>query len=134
VKPAEVSILATIIALPFVAPVCSSIALSLESAGCHGNESDGGEDVVAEDVIVDVVTVCDDFTEAGAPCSMASPLVCFPMCEAGGCRCHATAAGPRWECTTDLSCLPDCAPIDDACLAGAVEDAGDAQTDAGGDP
>jgi hypothetical protein len=103
------------------------LALSFGSAACNGNEgdSDGGEDAY-EDVTVDVVTICDDFTEAGARCSMASPFICFPMCEAGGCSCRPTATGPRWACTTDLSCVPDCAPIDDSCAAGGSGEDADA--------
>jgi hypothetical protein len=64
----------------------------------------------------------DAFTGVGTACPMASALVCFPECEAGGCTCEATAAGPRWACVTDRSCLPSCAPIDDACAEEAGAD------------
>jgi len=59
--------------------------------------------------------ICTEFTEAGAPCAVPSPVRCFSECEAGGCFCRATAVGPRWICLSDFSCMPDCAPIDDAC-------------------
>jgi hypothetical protein len=70
----------------------------------------------------------DAFTGVGSACPAASPLRCFPLCEAGGCSCNETDNGPRWACVTDLSCLPQCAPLDDACAsdAGDVSDAGDA--------
>jgi len=93
----------------------------LVSCGSSSGGSDGAVDA-AGDATADVVTVCDEFTEVGAPCSLASPLVCFPMCEAGGCSCRPTASGPRWACTTDLSCVPDCAPIDETCGAGGAEE------------
>jgi hypothetical protein len=112
------------------------IAISLGSVACsqNGSASDGGEDA-EEDVTVDVVTICDEFTEAGARCSLAGPFVCFPMCEAGGCSCRPTADGPRWGCTTDLSCVPDCGPIDDSCAAGgSEEDADETPTPGDGGP
>ena len=88
------------------------LVFALRTAGCHSQEaaSDGGadEDVDCGD---EAPTICDDFTEAGEPCPAASALVCFPMCEAGGCYCRVVPGkGPRWVCVTDTTCLPDCAP------------------------
>ncbi len=58
------------------------------------------------------IDLCDTFTHSGDPCDHASANVCFPECATGGCWCVATAAGPRWKCTTDVSCLPDGSPVD----------------------
>jgi hypothetical protein len=59
--------------------------------------------------------LCDAFTTVGSSCPAASPLLCFPMCDAGGCSCRESPRGPEWACVTDVSCLPPCAPIDDGC-------------------
>jgi hypothetical protein len=84
---------------------------------CSGNEqttaADGGGDAAPLDL-------CDAFTGVGTACPRAGPLVCFPMCEAGGCFCSETPDGPQWSCVTDRSCEQVCAPIDDAC----ADDAG----------
>jgi len=61
------------------------------------------------------VDLCDAFTGVDTACPIASPTRCFPDCDAGGCYCRATEAGPRWACVTDLSCMPSCAPIEDGC-------------------
>ena len=70
-----------------------------------------------DDATYRAVDVCDAFTAVGSVVSrpLASPVRCFPLCEVGGCSCRPTSAGPRWTCETDLSCIPDCGPIDDAC-------------------
>jgi hypothetical protein len=86
----------------------------LPCAGCGGNGA-----ASAEGGPIDArapIDLCDAFTGAGSACPGASPLVCFPMCEAGGCFCHETPDGPRWACVTDRSCQQPCAPIEeDAC-------------------
>jgi hypothetical protein len=85
-----------------------------------GNEAsqEGGPPAADAAPIFDL---CDAFTEVGATCPMASPVTCFQECEAGGCFCDETSSGPRWTCVTDRSCLPACAPIDDACAPDAPE-------------
>jgi len=35
------------------------------------------------------------------------------------------AQGPRWTCESDLSCLADCAPLDDGCAPPTGDDGGD---------
>jgi hypothetical protein len=78
-----------------------------------GEPSDAG---ATGDASAEGSTLCDEFTEAGAPCSVASSVACFPMCEAGGCFCTVKpGVGPRWVCVTDTTCLPDCAPLDESC-------------------
>jgi hypothetical protein len=88
----------------------------LASLGC------GGDHTTSVDAAVDApapIDLCDAFTGVGTSCPGASPLVCFPMCEAGGCFCRETPDGPQWACVTDRSCEPTCAPIDeDACAEG----------------
>lgn len=98
-------------AFPALAP---ALALSCNRTGGdsgEGGANDGGTDAG------EAFDLCDAFTTVGSACPSASPTRCFPMCDAGGCFCRATAGGPQWACTTDLSCLPPCAPIDDACAA-----------------
>jgi hypothetical protein len=83
--------------------------------------------------------ICTQFTSAGDPCPTPSPVRCFPECEAGGCYCTQTSSGARWVCQTDLSCMPDCAPVDDGCSpvptggddggGGSDDDAADAGAD-----
>jgi hypothetical protein len=95
--------------LLLAAPSCSSNGAGPSDAAT-GDEPDGlGED--AEPIL------CTEFTEAGAPCPVPSPVRCFAECEAGGCYCREQGPGrpPVWECTVDLSCLPDCGPLDDGC-------------------
>jgi hypothetical protein len=104
---------------------------------CNGTSSAGdggaGTDAAISDDLSEPL-ICTEFTEAGAPCPLASPVVCFAECVTGGCSCSATPQGPRWVCQTDLSCLPDCAPIDDGCSPLPVGDdgGGDANGDDGG--
>ena len=81
--------------------------------GCAKN--DAGADGGPTDAEPPVIDLCDAFTGVGSTCPLASPVVCFPMCEAGGCSCSDTPDGPRWGCVTDRSCEQVCAPIDDAC-------------------
>jgi hypothetical protein len=104
-------------------------------ASCNGSSSaaDAGAPVDATTPLTDgEPQICTEFTEVGDPCSKASAVRCFPECEAGGCSCSPTGSGPRWTCTTDLSCVPDCAPIDDGCTpaqggdGSAIADSGDA--------
>lgn len=94
-----------------VAPSCSSNNSAGPSDAATLDEQDAGEEEASEPII------CTEFTEAGAPCPVASPVVCFQECEAGGCSCRERGPGqsPVWVCTVDTSCLPDCAPLDDGC-------------------
>jgi hypothetical protein len=96
-------------------------------SGCKSSGESSNEAGPA-DASLDVTSVCDEFTEAGAPCSAASSVACFPMCEAGGCFCQVRpGVGPRWVCITDTTCLPDCSPAEQSC--GAQADGG-AEADA----
>jgi len=92
--------------------ITASALLLATPVGCTGGAAapDGGVD--ASIVVIDV---CDAFTGVDTACPLASPVRCFALCEAGGCFCRATPAGPRWACETDLSCVPDCGPLDDGC-------------------
>jgi hypothetical protein len=97
----------------------ASLAFALAaSAGCGENEPADAEGGSA-DAQATAFDLCDAFTGVGTACPAAGPLVCFPMCEAGGCFCSSTPAGPQWSCVTDRSCEQVCAPIDDACAADA---------------
>jgi hypothetical protein len=122
---------------PFVA-----LALALAGPACNGGggAGDGGPADATIPPSDGEPTICTEFTEVGAPCPTASPVRCFPECEAGGCSCTQTPSGRVWVCQTDLSCIPDCAPLDDGCAqvptgdALAGDDGGaDAATDAGAD-
>ncbi len=111
---APAMILAAVLSGPVGAMFVGAFALSCDRAGSDSGEGgalDGGTDAG------EAFDLCDAFTTVGSACPTASPTRCFPMCDAGGCFCRATAGGPQWACTTDLSCLPPCAPIDDACAA-----------------
>jgi hypothetical protein len=92
---------------------------SLPCAGCGGNKATSPDAGIVD--AAGSVDLCDldAFTGVGTACPVASPVVCFPMCEAGGCSCDETPDGPRWSCVTDLSCQAACAPTDDACAADA---------------
>jgi hypothetical protein len=120
-----------------------SLTLALPGA-CNSNSSASGDDGGASDGTIEggddasEPLICTEFTGVGEPCSTPSPVRCFAECEAGGCYCTATANGARWTCQTDLSCLADCAPIDDGCSPPLGDDAGDdgsgddSASDAGG--
>lgn len=112
----KIASLATSSALAMFALVRGSVACGGDGAA----SADGGPEAAA--VAMDV---CDAFSGVGTSCPLASPNLCFPMCEAGGCLCGETPSGPRWSCVTDRSCMPTCAPIDDACAA----DGGDAPSE-----
>ena len=112
------------------------LAAGLATEGCHGASS--ANDGEAEDAMTPPFdgqpAICAEFTEAGAPCPLVSPVRCFPECDAGGCFCLSTPAGARWTCRTDLSCVADCAPIDDGCApvpTGSDEAAIEGSADAG---
>jgi hypothetical protein len=88
--------------------------LALACAGCGGDHAASTEAGPADAQAP--IDICDAFTGVGTACPAASPRVCFPMCEAGGCFCSETADGPVWGCVTDRSCEQACAPLDeDAC-------------------
>jgi hypothetical protein len=97
-------------ARPAAALLCGAIA----TVGCGGDGTTSPEGGPA-DAEPPAADLCDAFTGVGTACPTAGPLVCFPMCEAGGCFCKSTPDGPRWGCVTDTSCEPACAPLDDAC-------------------
>jgi hypothetical protein len=113
-----------------------ALALAVAGApGCSGGSGSGGDGGPTDSTTTPVdgePAICLAFTEAGAPCSPASPVRCFAECEAGGCYCSQTPAGSRWVCVTDLSCLPDCAPVDDGCSPVPTGDDGSGD-DGGGD-
>jgi hypothetical protein len=118
----------TVFALLCVWPLCALCVTGFSACKASG-ESSG--DAGPGDASSDVTSVCDEFTEVGAPCSAASSVACFPMCEAGGCFCLVKpGVGPRWDCVIDTTCEPDCAPADEPC--GAPADAG-TDADAGAD-
>jgi hypothetical protein len=101
--------------------VCAACGACLSACKSDSEASDAG---ASGDASTDGPgNICDEFTEAGAPCSVASSAACFPMCEAGGCFCTAKpGAAPRWVCVIATTCLPDCAPLDESC--GAQADGG----------
>lgn len=107
-----------------------TLTLALPGA-CNSNNGASGDDGGATDATTESgddasePPICMEFTEPGSPCSAPSPVRCFPECEAGGCYCSATAQGPRWTCQSDLSCLADCAPLDDGCTPPMGDDGGD---------
>jgi hypothetical protein len=92
----------------------AEFALALACAGCTGDS--GGTSDAGGDATMEAADICDMFTKVGDPCPQANPTRCFPMCDAGGCYCAVgMGGGPTWKCTSDFSCVPDCAPVDDAC-------------------
>jgi hypothetical protein len=107
--------------------ILSALAIGV-LGGCSSSSApdDGGADATTAGDSpsgAEASTICDEFTEAGAPCPGASPLRCFPLCDAGGCYCRVTpGGGPHWVCVTDTTCLPDCAPIDPTCGSDAGSD------------
>jgi hypothetical protein len=86
--------------------------------GCSTSASTpaGGADAGTDDAPPAILDICDAFTGVGARCPLESPVRCFPECEAGGCYCGPGDAGAVWACVTDLSCVPDCGPLDDGCV------------------
>jgi hypothetical protein len=98
---------------------CSGASLAACKSDSEASDAGATGDASAEAL----GSICDEFTEAGASCSVASAVACFPMCEAGGCFCTVKpGVGLRWVCVTDTTCLPDCAPLDESC--GAQADGG----------
>jgi hypothetical protein len=94
-----------------------ALAVVLAGAGvnCGSDDNSTGDDSgAAFDTYVEGPYLCDFFTEVGAPCPQASPILCFALCTDGGCYCEQGPSGPVWACTTDLSCLPDGGPLDDS--------------------
>jgi hypothetical protein len=94
---------------------------AVEAAACGGDDAaaDGGQQA---DATAESSDVCASFTGADMPCPTASPTRCFPMCATGGCYCRGTPQGLRWSCVTDLSCTPDCGPLDDRCAPAPGDD------------
>ncbi len=121
---------------------------ALVAASCHGGSAsptDAGAE--AGDIGGDASepAICMQFSQVGDPCPGPSPVRCFPECDSGGCFCRSTAKGgpPVWVCQTDLSCIPDCGPLDDGCAPATTGDdaaaevgpaeGGVADADGGGD-
>jgi hypothetical protein len=96
------------------------LLLRAAAAGCatsgDASDSDADSDADASDMVVDV---CDAFSGVGTACPLESPVRCFPACEASGCYCRGAGDGAVWMCDIDLSCVPDCGPLDDGCAASA---------------
>ena len=110
------------------------------AARCGGDDSSTPTDAGVDaydlcdlDAFLQEPKLYDATATTGLPCPGVSNRVCFAECEAGGCKCVASASGPVWKCTEDFSCLPDGSPLDDtgAPDAGAVDSAsGDDASDA----
>ncbi len=86
-------------------------SLTLTAAGCGADDSAAPEAQEPSDAQAPSADPRSPrpLSRGSAPCCpAASPLVCFPMCEAGGCSCSATPNGPRWSCVTDRSCEQVC--------------------------
>ena len=83
-------------------------------AACDTNADDVVPDgSVTKDSGVDICDL-DAFTGNGNACRAVSNRVCFPLCDAGGCRCVQGSSGPVWKCVNDFSCYPDGGPLDDS--------------------
>jgi hypothetical protein len=89
--------------------------------GAFGCSPSGDAGDAGADASVTIIDVCDAFTGVGTACPLASPVRCFPACEASGCFCEPGEGGAVWACETDLSCVPDCGPLDDGCGGNAPE-------------
>jgi hypothetical protein len=100
-------------------PLALSLALATFACSTNAAAPDGGADAS-----IGFIDICDAFTGVGTACPLESPIRCFAACEASGCYCVGTADGPAWSCVTDLSCVPDCGPLDDGCGGGAAGDDG----------
>jgi hypothetical protein len=93
----------------------TALCLGIALTGCTGDN--GGTSDAGQDATLEATDICTTFTESGDPCMQASATRCFPECESGGCYCQVSmGGGARWKCVTDLSCMPDCAPIDPNCM------------------
>lgn len=109
-----------------------SVVLAIACSSKSG--SDAGADAQA-DATADLCDL-DAFKASGGDghaCPQVTSRVCFPICANGGCRCIATANGPRWKCTTDLTCL-EAGTDDDGSADSGSPDAGAADTGAGDAP
>jgi hypothetical protein len=106
----------TLAAAGAAALAAAALLAATAMEGCGGDDTASPEAGPA-DAEPPALDLCDAFTGVGTACPTAGPLVCFPMCDSGGCFCKSTPDGPRWGCVTDTSCQPACAPIDDACTA-----------------
>jgi hypothetical protein len=94
------------------------VACPYAALGCGNQETRPSEAGAPADAETPVFDLCDAFTGADTSCAVPGPLQCFPLCD-GGCYCSASAAGPRWICVTDLSCISTCTPLealDGACV------------------
>jgi hypothetical protein len=90
------------------------LLLPFQLAACDTNADDVATDAsLSKDSAPDLCDL-DAFTGNGNACRGVSNRVCFPFCDAGGCRCVQGTSGPIWKCVNDFSCFPDGAPSDDA--------------------
>jgi hypothetical protein len=95
--------------------------------GCSSSASmsaEAGDERIEDDTFDEPPGYCDykSFLAGGGNGSACSPIAptkpCFLLCEAstGGCYCVAGPQGTGvWNCTTDDSCMPKCAPMDPDC-------------------
>ena len=103
------------------------------AVACVKNDAGStGADAAIDSAQVEDPCDVDAFIASGGnghACFFVSRNVCFPMCERGGCVCTHDARGDDagiWKCTTDMSCVPESGPFDDAGDFDAAHDARDA--------
>jgi hypothetical protein len=92
-----------------VAIACATPAGLLACSASEASDADASPP--PSDAGAPTYDLCDAFTGAGTTCATPGPFVCFPFCD-GGCTCAAMTGGARWTCVTDLSCVPQCAPLE----------------------
>ncbi|CAN5582804.1 hypothetical protein BH09MYX1_BH09MYX1_44260 [soil metagenome] len=85
----------------------------MNAAACSTTDDTPTDASTGSDSQIDICDI-DAFSGNGNSCPVASNRLCFPLCDAGGCRCTKGSVGPVWKCVTDFSCYPDAAPVFDA--------------------
>jgi hypothetical protein len=84
----------------------------LALAGCSTTDDTPTDASTNKDGSIDICDL-DAFSGNGNACPAVSSRLCFPLCDAGGCRCSQGASGPVWKCVNDFSCFADGSPLAD---------------------
>ena len=103
--------------LTYVMVALGAFAIPVFAPGCSSDDSTSTTDASASTDSSDP-NVCGDpsLVHNGGSCYPVANIRCFPLCATGGCWCRPGGSVPDagvWQCQSDVSCLPDSAPIDE---------------------
>ena len=124
--------------ITYVAVALCALAIPVFAPGCSSDDSAAPTNDASASTGSPDADVCGDpsLVQNGGPCYPVADIRCFPLCATGGCWCRKGGTNPDagiWQCQSDVSCLPDSAPIDELDGNSPPQDSGQTTDDAGDD-